>query len=127
MRKMFRDCGRKGDFKLDRMIWGRLMSHIYEKPLEKERGLIDRILSVCVYSQKHARYIRTSTQRTLCVTSSITMRSQAVSSKALVNYSKILPLKYTTDNFEKYIYNDKKKFKLFYRLIYFRYLMLRNL
>jgi hypothetical protein len=41
-------------------------------------------------------YICARTQRTLCVTSRITMESQEASSTALVNYSKILPLKYAT-------------------------------
>jgi hypothetical protein len=37
-------------------------------------------------------------------------------------------MKYTTiDIFEKYIYNDTKKFKMFYRLVYFTYLVLRCL
>ena len=59
-------------------------------------------------------------QRTLCITSWITMKLQAASSTALVNYLKILPLKYTTiDRSEKNIYDDTKKFKcLIWRYIY---------
>jgi len=37
------------------------------------------------------------------------MKSQAASSTAIANYSKILPLKFTTiERFDKYIENDKK-------------------
>ena len=90
--------------------------------------LIARKSSVCVNIKKYAMYISARTQQTLCVTSSITMKSQASSSIALVNYSKILQVKYTTINrFEKYNYNDTKKFKMLNRLVYFKYLMLRGL
>jgi len=42
------------------------------------------------------------------------MKSQAASSIAIVNYSKILPLKYTTmEGFNKYSKNDKKNLKYF--------------
>ena len=67
------------------------MRHIYETPVETVVDLIARILSVCVNIQKYARYICARTQRTLCVTSRITMKSQAASSTALVNYSTIFP------------------------------------
>jgi hypothetical protein len=51
-----------------------------------------------VKCSKFSKYICDRSQRTMCVVSSITMMSQATSSKALVNYSKILPTKYTTIN-----------------------------
>jgi hypothetical protein len=57
-----------------------------------------RILSVCVNMQIYARYICARSQRTFCVTSRITVMTQADSSTALANYSKILLLKYTTTN-----------------------------
>ena len=57
-----------------------------------------RILSVCVNIEIYARYDYALTQRTLCITSRIITTSQADSSTALVNYSKILPLKYTATN-----------------------------
>ena len=60
----------------------------------------------------------------MCVTSSITMKSQAASSTALVNYSKILPPKCTIDSFDKYINNDPKKLEMFFRLVFFKYSML---
>jgi hypothetical protein len=91
------------------MLWGRLMNHIYENPVETEVDLLVRILSVSVNIKKYARYICARTQRTLCVTYRITIGSQAASSTALVNYSKTLPLKYTTiERFDKYIKNDEK-------------------
>jgi len=34
--------------KIDKIIWGRLMIHIYENPLESEVDLIARITSVCL-------------------------------------------------------------------------------
>jgi hypothetical protein len=69
-------------------------------------------------------YICARTQRY----SNIKMKSQAASSTVFVSYSKILLLKYTTiDRFEKYTYNDEKKLKRFYRLVYVKYLMLRGL
>jgi len=86
----------KGASKFDRMIWGRLMNNIYWNPVETEVDLIAGILSVCVNTQKYARYICARTQRILCVTPRITMQSQAASSTAIVNYSIILPLKFTT-------------------------------
>ena len=48
--------------------------------LWKQRGLIDRILSVSVNIQKQARYICAIMQWSLYVTSSITVKSQADSS-----------------------------------------------
>ena len=74
---------------------------------------IARISSVCVNIPKYAMYICAPKQRTLCVASSITLKSQAASSTALVNYTKILPLKYTTNRLQKYIYNGTKKYKMF--------------
>jgi hypothetical protein len=104
------------------------MSHIYENPVGREVDVIARISSPCVNIQKYAMYIFALTQRALCVASSITMMPQAASSTAVVEYCKILPLKCTTKiRFEKYIYSDTKKFKVFYRLVYFKYLMLRAL
>jgi hypothetical protein len=79
----------KGASKCDRMICVRLMSHIYENPMEKGKRLIARVLSVDKCKQKCARYICARMQRTLCVTSWITMKSQAASSTALLNYLKI--------------------------------------
>ena len=88
------------------------MSHIYENPVETELYQIARIPSVCVYIPKYAMYICASTQQTLCVASSITLNPQAAISTAIVNYSKILPLTYTTTNrLEKYIYKDTKNLK----------------
>jgi len=79
------------------------MNHIYENPVETKVDLIARILSVCVNIKKYARYICIRTQRTLYVTSRITMMPEAASSTDLVNYSIILPLKFTTiDVFETY-------------------------
>jgi len=71
------------------------MSHIYGNHVETEVDLLARILSVCVNIQKFARYTCIRTQRTLCVTWQITMKSQAACSTAIANYLKILPLKYT--------------------------------
>jgi hypothetical protein len=88
------------------------MSHIYENPVETEEDLLARILSGCVNVQKYARYICIRTQQTLCVTCNFTVKSQAASSIANANYSKILPLKFTIiERFDKYIENDKKKIK----------------
>jgi len=53
------------------------MNHIYENPVETEVDLVARIISVYVNIKKYTRYISTRTQRTLCVTSSITIKSQA--------------------------------------------------
>jgi hypothetical protein len=102
------------------------MSHINENPVENEVDLMARIASVFANIKKYVMYISSRTQRTLCVADSVTIKSQAVTSTALVNYSKILPLKYTKINrFKKYIYNDTNKFKMIYMLVYFKYLMLR--
>jgi len=84
--------------KNDRMCWGRLISHIHDNPVEIEVHLIARISSLCVNVQKFARYICALTQRTLSDTYSITMKSQAGGSTALVNYSITFPLKFTTIN-----------------------------
>jgi hypothetical protein len=86
----------KGASKCDRMICACLMSHIYKNPVETGKRLIARILSVNKVKQKCPRYVCDRTQQTLCITSWITLKSQAASSTALVNYSKILPLKCTT-------------------------------
>ena len=80
------------------MCWGRLISHIHDNPVETEVHMIARISSLCVNIKKFARYISAQTQRTLCVTTSITVKSQAGGSTALVNYSIIFPLKFTTIN-----------------------------
>jgi len=105
----------KGLVNLIELFVSRLMNHIYEYPVEREVGLIARVLSVCVKTKKYAKYIGARTQRSLCVTSRITMKWQAASSTALVNYSIIFPLKFTTINvFYKYIKKDaKKNFKCF--------------
>jgi len=39
------------------MLWGSLMSHTYENPVETKVDLLVRIMSVCVNTQKYARYI----------------------------------------------------------------------
>jgi len=104
------------------------MSHINENPLENEVDLTARITSVFANIKKYAMYISSRKQRTWCVAYSVTMKSQAATSTALVNYLKILPLKYTKINrFKKYIYNDTNKFKMIYMLVYFKYLMLRGM
>jgi predicted nuclease of restriction endonuclease-like RecB superfamily len=59
--------------KIDGMICGRLMIHIYDNPVETEVDLIGRISSVLLNIKKYAIYICSRTQRTLCVASSITM------------------------------------------------------
>jgi len=108
------------------MLWGRLMSNIYEDPVETEVDLLATILSVSVNIKKYARCICIQTQRTLCVTCRITMNSQAASSRATMNYSKILPLKYTTMdliNILKMIKNNK----YFSGWYFFMYLKLRSL
>jgi len=90
------------------------MSSIYGNHVETEADLLARILSVSVNIKKYARYICIRTQRTLCVTCMITMKSQAACSTTTANYSKILPLKYTTvERFDKYFQNYKKKLKYF--------------
>ena len=82
--------------------------------METEGDLLVRILSLFVNIKKYTRYICTQRLWTLCVTSRIIMKSQAASSIAIVNYSKILPLKYTTmEGFNKYSKNDKKNLKYF--------------
>jgi len=83
----------------NRMCWGRLISHIQDNPVETEVHLIARISSLCVNVQKFAWYICARTQQTLCVTSSITLKSQAGSSTVLVNY--------LFDNISAEIYNNK--------------------
>jgi len=103
---------------MDRIRRGRLIGHSYENPVEIEVDLIAGILSVCVNIKKYAMHIYARTQRTLCVTCSITMKSQAASSTALVNYSKIILLKYTTiGRLEKYFTYNTTKFKCFSVLI----------
>jgi len=80
------------------------MSHIYENPVETEMDLIARTSSVCVNIKTYSMYICVRTQRTLVVPCSITMKSPAANSTILVNYSKILPLKYSgIDGFCEYI------------------------
>ena len=90
------------------------MGHISENPVETEVDMSARILSVCVNIQIRARYICARTQRTMWATSRTAMKSRAASSTVIANYSKILPLKFTTiDRFDKYITDDKKKLKYF--------------
>jgi hypothetical protein len=74
--------------KNDRISWGRLISHIHENPVETEAHLIARISSMCVNIQKYPTYICAIMQWSLCVNSRITVKSQAASLTALVNYSK---------------------------------------
>ena len=115
--------------KNDRIRWDRLISYIHENPVETEVHLIARISSICVNIQIYARYIRCIMQWSLCVTSRITMKSQAASSTALVNYSIIFRLKFTTVNvFYKYINKDtKKKNGNIFRPVIFKYSMLWSL
>jgi len=113
----------------DRMCWGRLISHIHDNPVETEVHLIAWISSLCVNVQKFARYICAPTQRTLCVTSRITLKLQAAISTALVNYSKKkILLKYTKIvRFENYFNNYTTKFKMLFKLEFYKYLLLRGL
>jgi len=67
----------------DRIFMGRLMNKINRNSRETLVDLIATILSACANIKKYARYICALTQRALCVTSSITMKSQAASSTAL--------------------------------------------
>jgi len=82
--KTFRHCERKGASKFDRIFWGRLLN-IYWNPKEKFVDLIAGILSVCVNIKKYSRYIYAREQRTLCITSRITMKSQAASCELFDN------------------------------------------
>jgi hypothetical protein len=68
------------------MIWDRLMSNIYHNSVEIGVDLIAWISSVCVNIQKYAIYICACKRRTLCIASNITLKSQAASLTALVNY-----------------------------------------
>jgi hypothetical protein len=43
----------KGASKFDRMLCRRLVSHIYENPVETEVGLTARIISVCANIKKN--------------------------------------------------------------------------
>jgi len=115
--------------KNDRIRWGRLISHIHENAVETEVHLIATISSMCVNIQKYPRYICAIMQWSLCVIFRITMKSQAASSTAFVNYSKKkILLKYTTIvRFEKCVKNDTTKFKMIFKLEFFKYLMLRGL
>jgi len=100
----------------DRIFWGRLMNKYYRNSREILVDLLVTILPVCANIQKYARYICARTQRTLCVTSSFTMKSQAASSTDLVNYWIILLLKCTTiDVFLKYVNKDKTNFRVLFQ------------
>ena len=79
------------------------MSLIYENPVETEVDLIARITSVCENIKKYTIYMCACMHQTECVTSNITVKSQATSSTAFVNNSKILPLKYTIEIREIYL------------------------
>jgi hypothetical protein len=63
------------------------MFRIYENPVQTEVDLIHRISSVCVNIPKYVMYFYARRQRTLVITSSITMKSEAAGSKALANNS----------------------------------------
>ena len=81
--------------------------------METEVDLIAIISSVCVNIQKQTRYIFARTQQSMCVISTITLKSQTVSARALVNYWILLQLKFTTiDVFWKYIKTNKKKLEM---------------
>jgi len=74
------------------------------KTVATEVDLIARILSVCVNIKKHVMHFCARSQRTLRVTSSITMKSQSASLTALVSYSSIILLTYTARfRFKKYV------------------------
>jgi len=105
---------------LDRIFRGRLINKINRNSRETLVDLIATILSVCANIQKYARYICARTQWALCVTSSITLKSQAASSTALVDYWIILLLKCTTiDVFLNYINKNKTNFRMFFSLVFF--------
>jgi len=105
---------------LDRIFRGRLMNKINRNCRETLVDLIATILSVCANIKKYARYICARTQRALCYTSSITMKSQAASSTAVVNYWIILLLKCTTiDVFLKYVNKNKTNFRMLFILVFF--------
>jgi len=111
------------------MCWGRLISHIHEKPVETKVHLIARISSLCVNVQKFARYICARTQRTVCVTSSITIKSQASwfdsSCELFDNISAgIYNNKCTIEIYEK---KNTKNLDKFFRLVYLKYSMLSSL
>jgi hypothetical protein len=76
------------------------MSHTYESPVEIhiEVDLLDTTLFGCVNIRKVSRQICARTHQTLCVPSRIRMISQTASSTAIVNYSTIIRLKFTTIN-----------------------------
>jgi hypothetical protein len=107
--------------KIDRIVWVRLVSHIYENPVETEVDLIARISPVFVNFEKYVRYICTHSHRSLCVTSTMTMISQLARSTAVVNYSKIIQLKYTAVIFAECVKNDSTKFKILFKLEFFKY------
>ena len=78
--------------------------------------------------KKYGKWTFVPIHRKLCVHSSHTTKSQAASATVLLNYPKIFPLRYTTKyRLGKNIYNDTKQCKIIYMLVYFKYLMLRNL
>jgi hypothetical protein len=107
------DCEKKGGSKFHGMIWVRLMIHICENLVITEGVVIPGILSILVNIQKFPMYFCDRKQRTWCVDSSITLMSQATSLASLVNYSKLLQLKYTKINkFENYSYKNRKKLKM---------------
>ena len=54
------------------------MFHIYQNPVQKEVDLIHRISSVCVNIKKYVMYFYARRQRTLVITSRITMSVQQV-------------------------------------------------
>jgi len=104
----------------DRIFRGLLMNKINQNSRETLVDLIATILSVCANIQKYARYICAQTQRALCVTSSITMKAQAASSTALVDYWIILLLKCTTiDVFLKYVNKNKTNCRMLFSLVFF--------
>jgi len=46
-----------GASKEECFLWARFMSLTYRNPVESEVDLFARILSACVTTQKHARYL----------------------------------------------------------------------
>jgi hypothetical protein len=95
---LYRFWQEMGHLNLIEWFRGPLMSHTYESPVEIEEELLDSILFWCVNIRKVSRHICARTQHTLCLPSGITKISQAASSTAVVNYSTIFRLKFTTIN-----------------------------
>jgi hypothetical protein len=101
------------------------VSHIYENLVETEMDLIAIILPVCVNIKKYVRYICEHSQRSLCVTCRNTMKSQFDNSFEL--YDNISTKIYNNKCILGHIKNKTKKLEMFFRLVFFKYLMLKIL